>query len=181
MKSKTLMTMAIAGAFGLSAASFAGSGHEVRTPYSPNEAGETFSHAKIFGSDSRSHSVGSTSVQAGGSVSGSSSSSVVSGDEQASLSMDDGIALGDQGIYSDFYVVTYQPATMGEWDYFALDDEGANLIALSEDTYWLMPTHELALIPSATDEMVYDLVLVPTTFDDMTAEFGSGMTESFGE
>ena len=29
--------------------------------------------------------------------------------------------------------------------------------------------------------MIYDLVLVPAPYGEMTAEFGSGLTESFGE
>ena len=40
MKAKTLSAIAVAAAFGLSASAFAGPGHEVVTPFSPNESGE---------------------------------------------------------------------------------------------------------------------------------------------
>ena len=185
MKSKkTLITMAVASTLGWSAAAFAGSGHEVMTPYSPNEAGETsYSLEKIFGASSRNDARGSTSMHMSGASSGSHSDSAgvsASIDEQASLSTRESLALADEGIYSDFHVVTFQPMTLQSWDYYVLDTATSGALAAS-DQYWLLPTHELALIPSTSDEMIYDLVLVPTSLDDVTAEFGSGMTESFGE
>ena len=182
MKSRTLMKIAVAGAFGLSTAAIAGPSHEVLTPYSPNEAGETsFSMEKIFGSSSKA--VGSTSARAGGEVSGSYSGDGIAGnvDQRAALDMDETLALADEGIYNDFYVVSYEPASLSGWDYYVLDTAASDRLALSEEPYWLMPTHDLALIPSTTDEMVYDVVLVPATFADVTAEFGSGLTENFLE
>jgi hypothetical protein len=122
-------------------------------------------------------SIGSTSDEAGGTISYSLSGS----DEFASSSLnsDESLAL-EGGIYSDLYFVSFEPVPMGGWDYYVVDASGSSELVATEE-YWLMPTHELALIPSTTDEMVYDLVLVPTSFDDMTAEFGSGIGDSTGE
>jgi hypothetical protein len=197
MKSKkTLITMALASTFGWSSAVFAGPGHsahEVITPASPNEAGQSMAWSiPDSHSSQQASAVGTTSDHAGGSLSGSysDSSGLTGSDESASLSMDESLALGDEGIYSDFYVATFEPTTLDGWDYYVLDTdgwqfaaiddtEGSDQLAASDDSYLIL-AHDLALIPSE-DEMVYELALVPTDFDDMTVEFGSGLTETFGE
>src|SRR5688572_23173248 len=113
---KTLITMAVVSTLGWSAAAFAGSGHEVMTPYSPNEAGETsYSLEKIFGGSSRSDARGSTSMHMSGALSGSNIDSTgvsASIDEQAPLSTGESLALADEGIYSDFHVVAFEPVTL---------------------------------------------------------------------
>ena len=183
MKSKkTLISMTVASTLGWSAAVFAGSGHEVMTPYSPNEAGETrYSLEKIFGSSPSKQA--RDSMHSSATLRGSSSDTIgvaASVDEQASLSRGDSLALADEGIYSDFYVVAFEPMTMESWDYYVLTTDGSDAFA-ANDQYWLLPTHELALVPSASDEMIYDLVLVTASYGEITAELGSGLTESFGE
>jgi len=183
MKSKkTLISMTVASTLGWSAAVFAGSGHEVMTPYSPNEAGETsYSLEKIFGSSASKQA--RDSMHSSVTLSGSSNDTIgvsASVEEQASLSSAERFALADEGIYRDFSVVAFEPMTMESWDYYVLTTESSDALA-ANDPYWLLPTHELALIPSASDEMIYDLVLVPVPYDEVTAELGSGLTESFGE
>ena len=134
MKSKkTLITIAVARTMGWSAAAFAGTGHEVMTPYSPNEAGETsYSLEKSFGSSvSSKHATGSTSVHTSAMLSGSSSGI----DEHPSLSTEDSVALADEGIYSDFYVVTFEPMTMESWDYYVLDTERSDSLAASDPSW----------------------------------------------
>ena len=189
MKSKkTLITIAVASTFGWSAAVFAGpshTAHEVITPASPNEAGEMMNWTSSgFRSNHQASAVGGTSLdEAGGALSGAySDSSGISGSEDfATLSADESLALADQGIYSDFHVVTFEPATIQGWDYYVLDTAGSDQLALHGETYLLMPTHELAIVPSTSDEMIYELVLVQTSSNDVIARFGSGLTESFGE
>src|SRR5688572_23155893 len=122
MKTKTLMSLAVASTLGFSATAFAGNTHEVMTPLSVNESGEVILRTDPGFSGARHdmHAIGGTSASAGGSVSGSfgssqelSSSSSISSD--ASLSLDDQIALGDQGIYSDYYVVSWTPVAVETW------------------------------------------------------------------
>src|SRR5688572_18825193 len=95
MKSKkTPITRAVASPLGWPAVTVAGSGHDVMTPYSPNEAGETsYSLEKIFGASSSKHATGSTSMHTSGMVSGSSSDTIGSASiaEQASLSAEERI------------------------------------------------------------------------------------------
>ena len=169
MKSKTLVTIAVASTFGWSAATFAGSGHEVITPLSVNETGEVVvSNDKGFSSRDRISAIGVSSQESGsGALSGSySDSSGFSGNsESASLAFEDSVALADEGIYSDFYVVSWTPLTIESWDYYVIDTSDMGELALSEEPAFLMPTHELALIPSESDEMIYELALVPLTFD----------------
>ena len=154
MKSKTLIAVAVASTFGFSAGAFAGSKHEVMTPLSVNETGEVIvSQSKGFSSHYVSTpSIGSTSVEASGSTGFSSS-------ESASLSMDESLALGDQGVYSDFYVVSFTPATIETWDLYVIDGDQ---LSMSDES---LPSHELALVPSSSDEMVYDLVLMPIEYE----------------
>lgn len=169
MKSKTVVTIAVASTFGWSAAAFAGSGHEVVTPLSVNETGETFvSNHKGFSSPERISAIGVSSQESGsGTLSGSysDSSGFSANSESASLASEDSIALADEGIYSDFYVVSWTPVTIESWDYYVIDTGDMGELALSDEASFLMPTHELALIPSESDEMIYELALVPLTFD----------------
>src|SRR5687768_8573484 len=94
-KTKTLMTMAVASTFGLSAAAFAGPNHEVITPFSVSESGQNIPvpNQTGFHSSYEQSAVGSTSDATSAWLSSASSDS---------LSMDDSIAMADEGIYSDF-------------------------------------------------------------------------------
>lgn len=155
MKTKTLMTMAVAGAFGLSTAAFAG--HEVITPSQMSEAGENIvQNQKGFHNSYEQSAVGSTSDATSAWLSSASSDS---------LGMDQSIALADEGIYSDFYVVSYTPVVLETWDLYVIDvGEPGELAAADE--FSMPPTHELALI-SSDGGMSYELALVPT--DDLSS------------
>ena len=177
MKTKALIAIAVSSTFGWSAAAFAGAGHEVVTPFSPNESGEVLSQLQQQGFGSTQPSaIGALSDYGSGTLSGSQGSMSSSrsfsgvGDESASLSIDDSFAAADQGIYSDYYVIGWAPTTVETWDYYVIDDGGTpELVAIGEIDA-LMPTHELALVPSASDEMIYELALVPVTFGEMSED-----------
>ena len=179
MKSKTLIAVAVASTFGWSAASFAGPSHQsVVTPFSPNESGENIFHYQHgFGSNASSSAIGGMSDEAGGTLSGSYSSSAsnlsTSDDQSASIGTDESLAAADDGLYNDYYVVSWAPVMGDSWDYYVFDDGGTpQLVALS-DFDMSMPTQDqLVLIPSTTtsDETVYDLALIRMTFDDFSGE-----------
>ena len=184
MKSKSLITVAVASTFGWSAAAFAGAGHEVVTPFSPNESGEVLLQLQQqqqpgFGSGLGMIGTGAVSDSGSGTIAGSydsmsSSSSSFSGsgigNESASLSMDESLAAADEGFYTDYYLVGWTPSTIDTWEYYVIDDGGTpELVAISDFDVW-MPTHELALVPSTSDEMIYELALVPVTFGDLSED-----------
>ena len=177
MKSKTLIAVAVASTFGWSAASFAGPSHQAAMPFSPNESGENIFHYQHgFGSNTSSGAIGGMSDEATGTLSGSYSSSAsnlsTSDDQSASIGTDESLAAADDGLYNDYYVVSWAPVTGDSWDYYVLDDGGTpQLVALS-DVDISMPTQDqLVLIPSTTsDETVYELALIPMTFDDFSGE-----------
>ena len=186
MKSKTLIGIAVASTFGWSAASYAGTGHEVVTPFSPNESGEViFSYKQGFDSAS---SIGGLSDHGSGMVSGSSAQSLNDGtnfslNDTTSFGMgSESLAAADEGIYSDYYLVTWAPVAVESWDYYVIDDGGSTqLVAISDNDVLLLPTHELALVPSASDEMIYELVLMPVITEDMTASSSDGSIGALGE
>ena len=160
MKSKTLIGLAVASTFGLSAAAYAGNGHEVMTPSSPNEAGQTMaSIGQGFGSDQHLSSFGSTSTHAGGTVSGSSD---FGSDHSASLGdssmsgMDDALALGDEGIYSDYYIVSWTPMTSDGWDYYLIDT-GSDEFASAEEVYILTPVYDVVVLEDLSSDFSSDL------------------------
>jgi hypothetical protein len=132
MKSK-LITLAVAGAFGWSAGAFAGTGHEVITPFSVNDAGEVLpqQHSGGFASSS---SLSQDASMISSSTSGEASGTFSSADQSASLNMDESLAL-DEGIFTDVYVVSWTPATSEDWmsytepDQMALSDDGTEYVA----------------------------------------------------
>jgi len=166
MKSKTLIAVAVVSTFGWSAASFAGPSHQVVTPFSPNESGENiFHYERGFGSSGSPDVIGATSDEAGGTVSGSYGSSV---EQSASIGTDERLAAADNGLYNDFYIVSWAPVTGDAWDYYVIDDGGTpQLVALSDYDVWMPLQDQLVLIPSMStpDETVYELALVPMRFD----------------
>jgi len=144
MKYKTLMALAVAGAVGWSVNTLAGSGYEVSTPSAANETGPVMmSHSNSHSSSMSSSeapivlslsefssgvidhgytddsAIGATADSGSGSIGGSATS-----DQFASLSGEDTLALADEGIYSDFYRVSYTP--LAGWDYYVLDDGWAS-------------------------------------------------------
>jgi hypothetical protein len=149
-------------------------------PFSPNESGENiFHYQQGFGPGGFSSAFGATSDEGGATLGGSYSSSAsdlsTSGDQSAAIGTDKSLAAADDGLYTDYYVVSWAPVTGGGWDYYVIDDGGTpQSLALNDFDLWL-PTHQLVLIPSMStpDETVYDLALVPMTFDANSASIGS--------
>jgi len=176
MKSKTLMAMAIASTFGWSAASFAGSSHQAVMPASPNESGENaFTYQQSFGVSTPSNVMGVMSDlgsgTAGGSLSPSATGFSMSGDESASIGTDDSLAAADGGTYADYYLVSWAPARADSWDYYVIDGSSTpQVIAITD-----IDADQLALVPSTSDEVVYELALIPMTFDD------GGLSTSTGD
>jgi hypothetical protein len=132
MKSKTLMTLAVASALGLSASAFAGAGYEVQTPMSVNESGPVLAqhHHGMT-------AVGSTSSSSAmGEVSGSDTFTANVGGLELSDATDwstsyDMMAEADQGM-NDVYVVGWTPV---EIDYYIVDVQPSDELALDEFGY----------------------------------------------
>jgi hypothetical protein len=166
MKSKTLITMAVASTFGWSAA-FAAPSHEVITPFSPNESGEQiFTYQEGFSSSDHLASAGSISDEAGGTVTGSAADegtyeSLALGDEGSmdeslafaadSLGMDESLALADEGIYSDYYLVSWTPVTADSWDIYFIDIGTSDELAAADEVYFLSPSYDVVLAPVMID------------------------------
>ena len=156
IKSKTLITMAVASTFGLSAAAFAGNGHEVVTPFSPNEFGNVSITQELLQKSEHMTSIGSTSSHAGGTVTGSSESFGSLEPSASGESSMDWMALGDQGIYSDYYLVSLTPELGDQWEYYLIDVDPEQL-SFSEETYFLMPTYDVVLIEDMGQDVASDL------------------------
>ena len=141
MKAKTLMTMAVAGTFGLSAAAFAENAHAGFTPFSANESGDAITalkdHQQLSARGSTSHDV--TASAASESYSESSSAT-------ASLGMGESLALADDGVYSDYYIVSWTPVMVESWDVYLIDMGSADELAAADSIS--MPRHELATVSS---------------------------------
>jgi hypothetical protein len=160
MKSKTLISMAIASTFGLSTAAFAGNGHEVMTPYQPNEGGYVSLQQHGFGSDKHMQSFGSTGSEAGGSVAGGSTHDSFSSSFDQSASMSDGstgdtedwMALGEDGSYSNYYLVGIPSTFDDSWDYYLIDT-GSEELASADEVLFLAPTYDVVVIESMSDDV----------------------------
>ena len=152
MKAKTLLSMAVAGALGASAAVYAGPNHSQWVA-----AGEEQYPAMNFASESPTHLAVVETVDiyviepVGGTFSGA------EGSLQGSYSSDESLAL-DQGIYSDFIVASF-PVTFESWDLYLIPEEsldilamsdfqsGYDVVALSDNDFMILP-HDLVLIES---------------------------------
>jgi hypothetical protein len=140
MRYKTLMALAVAAAVGWSASAVSGPGHEVITPTSANETGPVIvshesghsgwraQHEATIVSSSASYSPTDNggylidNEAVGATADSGSGSTGVTSDEYASLSDEDVLALADQGIYTDFYRVSFTPIALSGWNYYVLDD-----------------------------------------------------------
>jgi hypothetical protein len=167
MKSRALITMAVASTFGWSASTFAGSSHEVMTPFSVSESGQNIvSQQHRFGAGSTSTAVSSDSI---GQDTGHELNLSDSSDWSASF---DQMAEADVG---DLYLVSWTPATMDTWDYYVLDTGSSDELALSEESYIFVPADYIALIADdgygMTQENQVDMVLSQSPVFD-TAEAG---------
>jgi len=146
MRSKTLIAMAVAGALG-SAAAFAAP----LQPVSVDENTPWLSHTHRTASMIPSHTwnVGASSSQAGATVTGS----VASDDSLASITTEetDVLALADEGIYTDFYRVSFEPIALQQWDYYMISPVSSDEYAASEDLYVLTPAYEFIVFTDSDD------------------------------
>ena len=170
MKTKTLMTIAVASAFGLSAAAYAESGHEVMTPFASSEVGENIPEDKRGFSDQLA--VGATADESMASVSGS--YDAIASNSMSSPETGDSLARADEGIYSDFYVVTWEPVVIEQWDLYVLDTGEGDQLASAESSDIALPTHELALV--SDEEGNLDLAFAEIPSDESSFELAA--TES---
>ena len=159
MKSKALITMAVASTFGWSAGAFAGSSHEVQTPFSVTESGpNVIAQHSTFESSSMSSAMSeSISHDTGHNLQLSDSS-----DWSASF---DQMAEADLG---DGYLVSWT-------DYYLFDVSSSDELATLGDTYFLVPVDYVAFVPSddyaASQEERVDMILSESPVFD-TAEVG---------
>ena len=167
MKSKTLITMAVASAFGLSASAFAGSSHEVMTPFSPSESG-----ANVISQHDHGFQI-SKSVE----MEPSESLAEATGHELTLSDASDWSASFDQMAEADIgdvYLIGFAP--MDSWDYYVLDGESGDTLAMiGEDTYYLVPVEYISFVTddgySLSQEEQVSMVLSQSPVID-TAEVG---------
>jgi hypothetical protein len=156
MKAKILMTMAVAGTFGLSAAAFAENAH-AGSPFSVNETGSVIDEMKSHHALSAHGSTSSEAIASVGSY-GSGNS------ELSASSSDESLAAASDGIYSDYYIVSWTPATVEVWDVYLIDTGSSDELAASESMSFGMPTHELAVV--SDDSGSLDLALIELPADE---------------
>lgn len=144
MKSKTLIAAAVASTFGLATAAFAGSGHEVMTPSSPNESLPTGSLVQQH----RFHSESMSTAMAP-----SESMIETTGHDLALSDASDWSASYDQMAETDVgdvYLIGFAP--MDSWDYYVLDEESGDTLALIDgETYYLVPLESVAFVTDLSD------------------------------
>jgi hypothetical protein len=167
MKPKTLITMAVASAFGWSAGVFAGSGHEVMTPFSPNESGENIV-SQHSGLHSRAMSTAMAPTESITEATGHDLALSDSSDWSASFGQ---MAEAD---VTEVYVVGAAP--MDSSDHYVLGtDSGDSLALLGDDTYDLMPVDVIAFVTDddylLSQEDRVDAILATAPVID-TAEVG---------
>jgi hypothetical protein len=144
MKSKTLIAAALASTFGLATAAFAGSGHEVMTPSSVNESLPSAMLDQQHGFHSNAMSIGTPSQSA---IETTGHDLALSDASDWSASYDQ-MAEADIG---DVYLIGFAP--MDSWDYYVLDDETGDTVALIDDgdTYYLVPLETVAFVTDLSD------------------------------
>lgn len=159
MKSKTLLALAVASTFGWSAVAFGGNGHEVVTPFSPNESGEvTFVKKEGFSSSSATSNMGSTNSSASGEVAFSTGFDTSTSASEWSVSgKDDSLSLADDGVYTEYWLVSFAPEATGSWDpYVVIQPRWHELVSI-EPVYYLMPSYDIVLIQDTSDDIPSDL------------------------
>ena len=177
MKSRTLSAMAVAAAFGLSASAFAGSGHEVMTPFSPNESGADLIAVQKHMSSSQhtsSHPMSSDQVSSVDTFSGNVGGLELSDATDWSASYEQ---MAEADGLSDSYLVTWTPFSMDGVDYYLIDMEpiaagegfgsGEELAFSGDDYLGLTSSDELAF----TQEDAVTIALSASPVED-TAEVG---------
>lgn len=134
MKTRTLITMAVASTFGLSAAAFAGTSHEVMTPSSPNES---YPSAVLNQLHDTHHSM-TTAMAPSEPLEQATGHDLALSDTSDWSASYDQMAEAD----SDLYVIGLAP--MDGWDYYVLD--GDTLAMIGDDTYYLVPLDTVAIV-----------------------------------
>jgi hypothetical protein len=128
MKSKTLITMAVASTFGWSAGAFAAGPYEVQTPSSVSESGENIVALNDVHMGAMSAASGPTE-----------SLIEATGHDLALSDTSDWSTSADQmaeAQVGDVYVVGFAP--MDTWDYYVIDT-GDSVALLDDSTYYLVP------------------------------------------
>ena len=137
MKSKTLIAMAVAGTFGLSAAAFAGSGHEVITPASPNES---YPSASLIQQGHGFQGSLSTAMAPSESIVESTGHELALSDSSDWSASFDQMAEADVG---DIYLIGFAPTDT--WDYYVIDT-GDSLALIDDGTYYLVPVEYISFV-----------------------------------
>jgi len=170
MKSRTLSAMAVAAALGLSASAYAGSGHEVVTPTSPNESGSSLEVLQHSAPASHAMSAQSSSVDTfSANVGGLELSDAT--DWSASY---DQMAEASDSSSPDAYMVSWTPISIDGLDYYLIDMEPLSLISDDELAFF---SDEGALGLSTGDEVAFTqedavaMTLAQSPVED-TAEVG---------
>jgi hypothetical protein len=171
MKSRTLISLAVASTLGWSAAAFAGSSHEVVTPLSVNETGPVIvSQHRGFGHEpSSSFATASAEHTIMGSTLSDSSDWTGSAEQ---------VALAEES--SDYYIIAFEPVAVEGWDFYIIDVDADQLALSSDDSLsgeWVafsdesMSGEELAL---SSDEFMSDdqLAASDMTGEEMMAQIG---------
>ena len=138
MKSKRLMTLALASTFGWSAGAFAVSSHEVITPSSVNESGPM----TVVQADD-----GQKRIIVGSHEMGSSTLSAIS-EAERSAALAYATQPGGEDVYgvtftSAPYTVSWAPVTVESWDYYVLDTDSIDTLAANQDVYFLLPGYDV--------------------------------------
>ena len=144
MKTKTLIAAAVASTFGLATAAFAGSGHEVMTPSSPNES---LPSAQLMQQHGFHSDAMITAMAPSDSMVETTGHDLALSDASDWSASYDQMAEADVG---DVYLIGFAP--MDSWDYYVLDDETGDTLALIDggDTYYLVPLESVAFV---TDDL----------------------------
>ena len=168
MKTMTLIAAAVASTFGLATAAFAGSGHEVMTPSSVDESLPSAMLSQHHGFHSKSMSTAMAPSESLIEATGHELTLSDASDWSASYEQ---MAEADIG---DVYLIGFAP--MDSWDYYVLDMETADTLALIDgETYYLVPLETLAFVSddgyslSQEDQVAWILSEYPMTD---TAEVG---------
>ena len=139
MKTKALIGIAVASTFGWAASTYAGSSHEVITPLSVSEAGEVLPSTASGGFGSSELTTASTSSAL------PDSSASFSESTASASTLDESLTLANEGVYSDFYVVS-APVVIESWDYYVIDTTlpSSEQVAMPLDIH-LVPAYDVVV------------------------------------
>jgi hypothetical protein len=98
-------------------------------------------------------SIGSTSGSASGTLSGSLPSDAAASKFDSAGNEVSALDSGSEGIYSEYYLVTWSPMTATAWDSYMMPFQPANgdLVVLMDDAAYILTAYDVILLP--TDSM----------------------------